>query len=1263
MYAGTAERLEVPDLQALIPIIGALTPKQAFCYGTVTVPGDRHQVVTKSHQVDGKNISRSRNFYEFSQHTEGVLLIDYDPPKTEKPIPKNDVLTTLTKVVPALGNAEVLVIDSASSYIYRTDSGACIKGAGGLHILVRVAKASEIPALGEAINARLWLAGFGYIGKSDDGKRLVRSLIDTSVWQPERLSFESGAVCGAGLEQRRPPIQHIAGGVLSLADVDLRGDDWTRYRDLVDAAKGVTPRAAVSKDKSRGRNPAAVREERAARPAVPLAPVKPLSPAQSARIMGALLHVPPACDYQTWISIGMALKTSCGDAGFALWDNWSKVAASYPGTTALRAKWATFDHGHVTIKTLYYHAKQYGWAAKTHKKLDEIAPLPVVSLPEDQHEPLATTHDVAVASAAIRSRLFEDVALSDEKGRVSAAQITTGVGKTSALRQMLADIELRGKNVTIVCKDKQQCGEYEAAGAFWRHGREFTPEGFQNPWHCPKAAADGPVPRLGEKEHRLQVMCKSGHCEHGNVMMLNRAEAKGVEPSSAVIQFFKDRPDLKYAPPCGWFDHNDEGKSRAVRVVTAAGLNASDLMTADHKEIDHLIIDESVQWAHSQFLGLDDVRAAIESLNKVIDQARACAPAPAFGAREEPEIAAALSGPLEAFKSLAEALGNHAAAAAAGAYTPVDFDLSSVIAGLGDGTDENGAAFWEKPEWKHWTELISVPLRALAAIKDGVKAGSLSMVDGTLHVTYLHPALTEAKAKGINITILDATLDQTAKGFVGGENVTTIAAHPNLTWKIDPRWFKSAKNKEQDLNKEAALLLDTRKKMEKETGRPSYILCRKDLALTTLAMDAKMLKKDVLAMSRDALWAISVDRCIGWWGWHDVAHDEWGGLNALLWGQIPIPAAVRLQEYADHRACLMMLGKVQRGDLPLPDNCWTSDQMVNTGQHMQKSLARLPDQPEVRAWLLQTVTNKKIQGAGRSRSARQEDQIAVWQIGGYPSVGLAEHGIRPEYARLIDGLSGSEVAALNAARRMELMTDAAALVVARGGKITRETVRESVRTLCKSLIDNNSSGKKSVRDRYIYIYQGRTENEALDSNKNNELQQPFAENDGVWDQEYALWRDLAPQHIKARFAYRANDEAQAQNLEIGEKDTQEIVTDMKIEEIKPRADKENDENTLKTWLSNNTPVLACTDGLVAAAQDAIDNYGREVMEEAAAMIAALNRATSGDLDTLETIAGDTLDYAAATPAELTAARLILAAIDAAIDAVPWGGDPVRAAAA
>lgn len=1104
MYAGHADALEVPDLQALIPIIDSMTTRQALAYGTITVgkitvPGDRHQVVTKDRQIDGANISRSRKFFEFKDGQEGIILIDYDPQKNEKPLGVEDVMQMLVKVCPAISTSEKLIVSSASSYLYRKSDNECLKGAGGLHILVRVANASEIPGIGKALDARLWLAGLGYIGKTADDKDQVRSLIDTSVWQPERLSYECGSECGAGLEQRKPAIQHVPGGALSLADVAISEEDWDKYNALVAGAKGQKP-----PKKSASRAAAA---KPAAKTAAKQAPVtaEPLTPERTARIMGALLHVPPTVDYQTWITIGMALKTGCGDAGFQIWDNWSKPAASYPGSHALRAKWVSFDSGHVTIRTLFYHAKQYGWTGKP-ARVD--IPLPARELPEDQHEPLAAVVSVETAQQMTFKNICDR--LIDHPSRhPHGMQNTVGTGKSTALREAFTLIREAGLTITCAVKDKQQCAVYEKSGAFWRHGREATEEGFtpETPWHCPKAEAGGAVERLASQEHRLQQMCKSGHCEHGNKMMLLRAKERGEQPKENIVRFFKERPEMMNVAPCAWFGHMGESVKRAVRVLTGAGLSLADLVDKDGLDIDGLVVDEAVKWAHSQMLDVPQVRVYIELLQKLIER--------------DKEAEKALETPIAVFQSLARQMGEHAATAAAGVYSPVTFDMSGIVDLLSVACDEHGMAPWEKPQWKHWTELVQAPLRALAAIRDGIAANSLSLCDGALHITYLHPVLAHAIRRGIPVLVMDATLDPTARGFISDEHIQRVVADPNLDWVIDPRWFFSSKNDEESLKKEQGQVMHLRKKQESETELDSYIIARKALAIFMLSQITGMDENELENMPRDELWQLTIDERIGWWGWHETAHDEWKGLNGILWGQIPTPDSVRLREYMDHRACLLLTGNTNGKALPLADNVWTQKKMIKTGTHEQQSMARLPEQPEVRQWLLETVSAMKIQGAGRSRAASRPCRMTIWQVGGYPMTGLAEHGIRPSYQRLVKGLSGNEVAALRSAQRRQLITEAAALAIASRRQISRTTVREFAEGICNSLIANKSSGNRTDRDGYIYIYRSRSVLSSLESNENSNLQAALFTNDddgGVWTDEYNAWRADAPAGMSLHFA-------------------------------------------------------------------------------------------------------------------------------------------------
>jgi putative DNA primase/helicase len=78
------------------------------------------------------------------------------------------------------------------------------------------------------------------------------------------------------------------------------------------------------------------------------------------RIREAVSFVPPA-DRDTWLRMGMAIKSDLGDPGFAVWDAWSQQADSYKPASA-RDVWRSIQaEGGITAASLFHEAKENGW--------------------------------------------------------------------------------------------------------------------------------------------------------------------------------------------------------------------------------------------------------------------------------------------------------------------------------------------------------------------------------------------------------------------------------------------------------------------------------------------------------------------------------------------------------------------------------------------------------------------------------------------------------------------------------------------------------------------------------------------------------------------------------------------------------------------------------------------------------------------------------------------------------------------------------------
>jgi hypothetical protein len=202
LQRGHFERLAVTGPAELAAIVEALTPAQALTAGTAA-PASAPIACRKL--AAGDVLTRTRQDFYFPA-APGWLVLDYDAPPGQPPMPREELAAMLRKVCPELVAAPGVGYASASGHIY-TQAGEQLRGAAGWHWWALVADAVDIPRAGLVLFERLWLAGCGFYLVSESGALLKRGPVDSSVWQPERLIFAAGADCGPGLMQRRPPVE------------------------------------------------------------------------------------------------------------------------------------------------------------------------------------------------------------------------------------------------------------------------------------------------------------------------------------------------------------------------------------------------------------------------------------------------------------------------------------------------------------------------------------------------------------------------------------------------------------------------------------------------------------------------------------------------------------------------------------------------------------------------------------------------------------------------------------------------------------------------------------------------------------------------------------------------------------------------------------------------------------------------------------------------------------------------------------------------
>ncbi len=93
-----------------------------------------------------------------------------------------------------------------------------------------------------------------------------------------------------------------------------------------------------------------------------------------------LSHIQGQDDYDSWLTVGMAIHNATDGKGIMLWDSWSQQSKKY-NEAAIRTKWSSFGSPHgepVTIATLKKLASENGWVESvTFPAPDIDAPTPL----------------------------------------------------------------------------------------------------------------------------------------------------------------------------------------------------------------------------------------------------------------------------------------------------------------------------------------------------------------------------------------------------------------------------------------------------------------------------------------------------------------------------------------------------------------------------------------------------------------------------------------------------------------------------------------------------------------------------------------------------------------------------------------------------------------------------------------------------------------------------------------------------------------------
>lgn len=1076
MYAGSAEvrRVDITDFPALLQ---SLTPAQALIFGQpLEKYGDAVELTTSNRFEQGKckrgAIPRTTDYFEWSSGP-ATLLLDYDPADGQAPLTRDELQSALEQAVPALATVPIIMADSASSHIY-SKGGECLKGAGGIHAFIPVRHGTEIPAIGARLVSLLRLHGHIYDTRNKSHARLQRTLIDAVVWQPNRLSFDAGAACGDGLEQRRPAPSLVRPDApfLSLSDLPpLNGGDGgdhhrghSRSADEAQAAEGAdtqapeTPAPKGEAPKAATSHAFGVKKSGKSQP----------SKKTTEKVLAALKFIPADINYEIWIQIAFALKHAYGEKGFEIWKEWSQSVPDADSTSRLQTVWAGIrdrDAGAVTLGTLFYYGKLHGWVPapdepdnKPWRRAEEV----VKAVP---------TVDIDIVRQNVKTGLqemldqYEDWFRSEDESDDDDEQVrfapwlfqsTTGSSKSTLLRGLSSDEKLRDGELRIVVgvPNHDQAQEYEDEGWFHFWGRQAEVKkgcgsATQGDALC---YAHAEMTRATELNHvPAAEFCTK--CSHGLAWSIKQAESEMLatenEKRKEELQERIDRhgetlrsrglnPDG--VPPCKWLSHNAAVKKRQFVVIVSQSYNHGLVGKALYLHDEGFAVGKSVDAT------MNDLDAAAKT-NLAQMQALQDAGALAFGGDAAQKARWRLHDEAdEMFKFLG---GEIARWVGRTGVMQADESLMNAVGKLLEsskklrGSHGVELAAWEKLAFDDQGGLKEAPLRFAFALAETLMHSCGYIENGSLQLSASN-AIIERIAMGLPTAIFDATPDRVVSSIVesrGGRVIRAIAKQRVAIHRYPARlWGLTALNesrvKKDRVEKEIARYKKAMKHFRGLYGEGDVAFLMSKAAYDLLYPNA----------------AECPPENVGYWGKDHRAHDNWFGKHLVIFGSFYPPMSEWRRMYQVDRLAAMAAGchpndwPVWPDDLKMLKNTW-----INEGWQDVQSRLPLPDNERIRRWLLTKVSNEIVQAVGRSRGAcllEEMNEFAHIHIfGGVPLYGLGAHGLEVEdYSYDGEDIGKTKKQADAEAREagIAVLDKAAEAVIKRGDVVTRAALEAEI---------------------------------------------------------------------------------------------------------------------------------------------------------------------------------------------------------------------------
>lgn len=256
MSRGKMERLPLTDWREFGALIEKTPKNAAFGLGRLRddIP-DSIPLVTKAKLTVTPGAAARTQASVYYRDTPSLVLLDFDckgmPPEVKQRLHEcGGFVGALESICAGLPQAGYIKRLSTSAGVHNRDTGEEYHLSNGVHLYLLVQNGLDAERFLYRLHDRAWLGGLGWHLVGRDGQLLERSVVDRSVYAPERLVFEAAPDLDPPVAQHeRKALVHDGDAFDSQTVGDLDPEETRELKRIkADSASSLSGRCKAARE-------------------------------------------------------------------------------------------------------------------------------------------------------------------------------------------------------------------------------------------------------------------------------------------------------------------------------------------------------------------------------------------------------------------------------------------------------------------------------------------------------------------------------------------------------------------------------------------------------------------------------------------------------------------------------------------------------------------------------------------------------------------------------------------------------------------------------------------------------------------------------------------------------------------------------------------------------------------------------------------------------------------------------------------------------